>query len=191
MSQTVNVPILGLHDLAYLKVRDRMDADQHRQEGVALSNNTNPMGSAGNSVASTPRSSGPTPRTPMRSSPSALTAMHSPLRMVGKTSPCSIKIKTSTRLEGGLLVDMPASSCSQNPKMREGSGDLYPRELSFGNLLDNDGVDSRNTARAQHPRPIGLCPKTDQNNEIGDSLPISPRKRSRKCAPLRSSFGAY
>lgn len=186
MSQTMNIPTLGLHDLKHVKMGNLDDCEH--TNGGSLSN-THAMGCVeGNSVVSTPRSppSGRTPRTPLRSTMSTLTSMHSPLRMVGTTSPCSVKIKASARLEGGLLVEMPASY-SPKPNKVEGSAEFYPRELSFGNLLDNEGVQSRHTGHAQHPQPIGLPSKTDQ--EFDDSLPLSPRKRSRKCAPLRSSFG--
>ena len=187
MSQAANIPVLGLHHLAPLRISPDSHCDVGMQQGSphAISEHGH-LGNSSetNSLVSTPRnhSGEGTPRTPTVSYQSPSVCLHSPLRLVGRASPCSIKLKSSARLEGGIIIqnDVPVE------KKIHGNG-FHPRELSFGNLLDTDGGTSDLSKR--RPKPIGLCPvhehKVPVKQEV--SLPISPRKRSRKRHPVRSS----
>jgi len=173
MSQT-SVPMIGLHGLPTLKLNDHHTIAE-------TPNDVEGMCQAA-SLDSTPRKSSrqQTPRTPIAMNQTPLMSISSPLRMVGKASPCSVKLKGSARLEGGYVV------ATVQQKQPEG---WYPRELSFGNLLENDSMDGPASGSNHFPRPIGLCP-VQPKSEDASSMPLSPRKRSRKAAPVRSSVNA-
>jgi hypothetical protein len=171
MSQSTGAPMLGLHGLPPLKLNDHdTRIETHDMEGRSQSG----------SLESTPRKSShqQTPRTPVVLNKTPLISISSPLRMVGKASPCSVKLKGSARLEGGHVV---ATFQPNRPDS------LYPRELSFGNLLENDSIDGKAPGSNHFPRPIGLCPVRPED---ASSMPLSPRKRSRKAAPVRASVNA-
>lgn len=198
-------------------------------------------GSTPRSAVETPMG---TPRSAIRKNPGQ---MQSPLKMVGKASPCSVKLTSSARLEGSKLIGplTEADICelvgpSEAEKLeirlaphRVGTNsvqklgtkagkasalsalkqEMYPRELSFGNLLDNDGDSTRVAIEDDHPKPIGLVagshsasPRelTQSSAQMRTSLASlpdgannrltpeqSPRKRSRKAAtPTRASINA-
>lgn len=178
MSQTSGVPMLGLHGLPQLKCMDTDIRNETNDNAVYGA-----LGLEGNiaSSESTPRKSSrqQTPRTPVAMNQTPLMSISSPLRMVGKASPCSVKLKGSSRLEGGFVVS--------NIQQKHPHDPCYPRELSFGNLLDNDSTDGRASGSNHFPRPIGLPKKVD---DASCMHPLSPRKRSRKAAPVRSSVNA-
>lgn len=186
-SQATGLPMLNLHGLTPVKVRDDDTAREMNDHAMLVTREFD-GGSHDTSLDSTPRKSSTqqTPRTPLAMNHTHVVCISSPLRMVGKASPCSVKLKGSARLEGGFVV-------SNMPKTRADTQGYYPRELSFGNLLDNDGTDVKASGSNHVPRPIGLCPmqppkKIEASSSV--SLPLSPRKRSRKNAPIRSSVNA-
>lgn len=175
MSQTTGVPMLHLHGLTPLKLKEHDTTKETNEIEGRIHNG---------SSESTPRKSSSqqqTPRTPVVMNQTPLMSISSPLRMVGKASPCSVKLKGSARLEGGYVV-----STGQQRQ----TDACYPRELSFGNLLENDSSDGRASGSNHFPRPIGLCPLQPSRPEDASSLPLSPRKRARKAAPIRSSVNA-
>lgn len=171
MSQTTGVPMLGLHGLPPLKLKDHdTRTETNDVEGKSQTG----------SLESSPRnySRQHTPRTPVVLHKTPLMSISSPLRMVGRASPCSVKLKGSARLEGGHVVATLQTSQSDAS---------YPRELSFGNLLENDSTEGKVPGSNRFPKPIGLCPVRQEDSS---SMPLSPRKRSRKAAPVRASVNA-
>lgn len=126
------------------------------------------------------------PRTPNRPilMQSQYMCSSSPLRSVGRTSPCSTKLTSGlvSHIEAGSITSYSpfnygllgfspdyGSSPVQSPTRQLGG--MYPRELSFANLLDNTmGPGDSDSAEVRH------C----------ISLPTSPRKRPRKHTPIRA-----
>lgn len=112
--------------------------------------------------------------------------MSSPLRHVGRTSPCSVKLVPGclSRIEGGHVTDFRTNfglhqyqSPVSSPR-REIGGGMYPRELSFANLLEGnmpaDGL-------------LSYGGTDEGSGEKDGTFSASPRKRPRKHAPVRAS----
>ena len=112
--------------------------------------------------------------------------MSSPLRDVGRTSPCSVKLVPGclSRIQGGQVTDFRTNfglhqclSPVSSPRREMGSG-MYPRELSFANLLEGNVTAD------------GLLSYGDAEEGSGgkeSTFAVSPRKRPRKHAPVRAS----
>lgn len=136
----------------------------------------------------------------------------SPLRMVGRMSPCSVRLSSSSRLEGDrnlgtIIYERTYSSVHPGPMdvecgvqhildndMDDRCEQQYsfktacPRELSFGNLLERDDI----RINEINPRPIGFMMPSPVRQTVkkspGNLPPLhSPRKRLRKSlSPIRS-----
>lgn len=190
------------------------------------------IASPGTSIeGSTPRSAVTPMGTPLGTprSPVPPSAMQSPLKMVGLASPCSVRVRQSSRLEGSTVIKpikkeemmhtpsmIPhAKEDGVIPNARHGQqmnvsnapltmlrhwNGLQPRELSFGNLLENNDTDSELIGMhdISKGRPIGL--KVHQSRKISVDAQrrsvvtdktwkqCSPRKRSRKSEmPMRAA----
>lgn len=112
--------------------------------------------------------------------------MSSPLRLVGRTSPCSVKLVPGclSRIQDGHITDFRTDfglqqyqSLVSSPR-REMGGGMYPRELSFANLLEG-------TVTADELLSYVDTEEGSAGRE--SSFSASPRKRPRKHAPVRAS----
>ena len=153
-----------------------------RPEKQSMYELQSPVASPRQACASSPR----TPNHPLLGNERAK-CMSSPLRLVGRTSPCSVKLLSGclSRIEGGNVTDFRTDSGlsqyqspASSPRKEMNSG-MYPRELSFANLLDNNAVADE----------LETCGDTDEVAAASAcALPASPRKRPRKHTPVRAAI---